>query len=106
MMAAKVAAHVRSIADSHGFEVAELIVYGSVARGDHTADSDVDVIIVSPDFAGTDFYARAAEFRFDWDTEEHPIPDLIRAASESKVLAPGVSASTIGASRDAVVESG
>jgi len=77
MMAAKVAAHVRSIADSHGFEVAELIVYGSVARGDHTADSDVDVIIVSPDFAGTDFYARAADFRFDWDTEEHPIPDLI-----------------------------
>lgn len=77
MMAAKVAEHVRSIADSYGFEVEELIVYGSVARGDHTADSDVDVIIVSPDFAGTDFHARAAEYHFEWDTEEHPIPDLI-----------------------------
>lgn len=34
------------------------------------------------------------------------VDELIRAASESKVLAPGVSASTIGANRDAVVESG
>jgi predicted nucleotidyltransferase len=77
MMAAKAAEHVRSIADSHNYEVEKLMVYGSVARGDHTADSDVDLIIVSPDFADTDFYAQAAEFLFDWDTQEHTIPDLI-----------------------------
>lgn len=69
--------HVRSIADSHLYEVTELIIYGSRARGNHDNESDVDIIIVSPDFRGKEYYSRATDFHFSWDTGRFPIPDLI-----------------------------
>jgi predicted nucleotidyltransferase len=35
-----------------GFRVAEAYLFGSYARGDWLEESDVDLIVVSPDFAG------------------------------------------------------
>jgi predicted nucleotidyltransferase len=35
-----------------GYTLTEVIVFGSRARGDHRPESDVDVLLVSPDFEG------------------------------------------------------
>lgn len=43
------------------------ILFGSRARGDALAHSDYDLLIVSPDFGGQPFYARAAPLLLLWD---------------------------------------
>ena len=39
-------------------KVKRAIVFGSVARGEMTEDSDIDLIIISPDFKKMDFVKR------------------------------------------------
>lgn len=89
-----IADYVLSLARNHGYDVERIIIYGSVARGKATEDSDVDLVIVSPDFA-EEYYSRATEIHFGWDTERYPIPDIIpltpdeyeeRRAAESDVV--------------------
>jgi len=41
-----------SALEAAGFRVAEAYLFGSYARGDWLVDSDVDLVVVSPDFAG------------------------------------------------------
>jgi predicted nucleotidyltransferase len=41
-----------SALESAGFRVAEAYLFGSYARGDWLKSSDVDLVVVSPDFAG------------------------------------------------------
>jgi predicted nucleotidyltransferase len=48
------------------FEIRKVVLFGSRARGDNHDDSDVDLLIVSPDFSKLDFLSRSAEVLKYW----------------------------------------
>ena len=48
----------RAALQSHGLRVEKLVIFGSQARGTAREDSDLDVALVSPDFAGKDIFER------------------------------------------------
>ena len=48
-------------------EVDRLLVFGSFARGQAREGSDVDLILVSPDFEGLDLVERYVKVRPLWD---------------------------------------
>lgn len=73
----RVATHAFAIADRHDIDLALVVVYGSVATDRNTTESDVDVVLVSPDFAGVDYYARSHHFQWDWDRERYGTPDIV-----------------------------
>ena len=43
---------------SLGVQVSVLVLYGSYARGNWREDSDIDVVVVSPDFEGRSYWER------------------------------------------------
>ena len=63
---------------SGDFRVDRLLLFGSRARGTARAESDWDVIIVSPDFVGTRFIDRIPKMVHYWDYHRHdsfePLP--------------------------------
>lgn len=67
----------RSTADRVGYTLADVIVFGSRARDDYRPESDVDVLIVSPDFEGVPAYKRPKLFYRHWDYDELPDPEFI-----------------------------
>lgn len=73
----RTSAAARSIARAHDLTLNQIIVYGSHA--DATADerSDIDLVLVSPDWEGVDYYARPEPFLIDWPRETLPTPDII-----------------------------
>lgn len=64
-------------ADRLGYTLSEVIVFGSRARDDYRSESDVDILIVSPDFEGVKAYKRPKQFYRDWDYETLPDPEFI-----------------------------
>lgn len=54
---------------SQRFCVTKMILFGSRARGDHLKTSDVDLIVVSPDFAGIPFLQRIREISALWESD-------------------------------------
>jgi len=48
--------------------IERVIVFGSRARGDYLADSDVDLIIISKDFEGVPFYERMDKLILLWES--------------------------------------
>jgi predicted nucleotidyltransferase len=73
----RVAAHAFAIAERHGIDLTQVVVYGSIATSTNTTESDVDVVLVSPDFMGVDYYARGHHFQWEWDRERYGTPDII-----------------------------
>lgn len=57
------------------FDIKKFILFGSRARGDHFEKSDFDFIVVSDDFASTDFTQRISELLKYWDekTDVEPL---------------------------------
>jgi hypothetical protein len=58
------------------YEITLALLFGSRARGDYLADSDYDVILVSPDFRGVFFSQRSAlmyDFWTYWPLEVEPL---------------------------------
>ncbi|MBM4248078.1 MAG: nucleotidyltransferase domain-containing protein [Euryarchaeota archaeon] len=55
------------------YAITKAIVFGSRARGDHHRHSDLDIVLVSPDFGALPFIDRPAEilryWEGDWDLE-------------------------------------
>lgn len=49
------------------FFIKKVILFGSRAKGDYFLDSDVDVLIVSPDFEGIFFSDRIGEIIYEWE---------------------------------------
>lgn len=49
------------------FRIDKSILFGSRARGDYFLDSDVDLILVSPDFKNIDFRKRIEQLLEWWD---------------------------------------
>jgi len=76
----RVRALLRRMADRHDLTVTEAYVFGSRVRDDYGDESDVDLVVVSPDFEGLPSYKRAKEFYKEW---QYP-PDL-----EVKCYTPG-----------------
>ena len=64
-------------ADQIDLELAEVIVFGSRARGDYRPESDVDVLIVSPDFEGMKAYKRPKQSYRGWDYDTLPDSEFI-----------------------------
>jgi len=48
--------------------IERVIVFGSRARGDYLADSDVDMIIISKDFEEVPFYERMDKLILLWES--------------------------------------
>jgi predicted nucleotidyltransferase len=67
----------RSIARAHNLTLARIIVYGSHAHGEATERSDIDLILVSPDWEDIDYYARPEPFLIEWPRDELPTPDIV-----------------------------
>ncbi len=42
-----------------GLRVSKIILFGSQAQGDATAESDIDLVVISDDFAGKSIFERA-----------------------------------------------
>lgn len=61
---------------SRGIHVDKALLYGSVANGTDTLDSDLDVAIVSSDFGRDRFNEGKMLMQLAWriDTRLHPIP--------------------------------
>lgn len=59
-----------------GFHVDKALVYGSVASGRQTADSDVDVAVVSQDFGKNRYSEGTMLNQLAWriDPRLHPVP--------------------------------
>lgn len=58
------------------YRITQAIFFGSRARGDHLADSDYDIVLVSPDFQGVFFSQRSAlmyDFWQHWPLEIEPL---------------------------------
>ncbi|PSQ19466.1 hypothetical protein BRD01_16135 [Halobacteriales archaeon QS_8_65_32] len=86
----------REIANEADYDLVRVVMFGSRARGDHRADSDIDVILVSPGFGSVAFYRRSGPFYRKWDYEELPSPEFVpltpaefdeRASAESTTIA-------------------
>ncbi len=64
-------------AEENGIEIKELIIFGSRAKDDYRPRSDIDLLIVSPDFEGVAWNKRPRAFYKVWDYEELPEPEFI-----------------------------
>lgn len=51
------------------FNIEKIILFGSRARGENLKSSDVDLLIISPDFKGVDFRERIIKVSELWDEE-------------------------------------
>lgn len=67
----------RKIAADHGLTLHEVLVYGSYAQETADESSDIDLVLVSPDWEGVDYYARPEPFLLEWPRDELPTPDII-----------------------------
>lgn len=69
--------HVRKVIDRAEVDVERAIVFGSVARDDHSESSDVDIMIGAPDFKSVPGARRGRPFRDEWEYEEYGPVDCI-----------------------------
>lgn len=49
------------------FNIKKVILFGSRAKGDYFLDSDVDLLLVSPDFEGIFFSDRIGDIIYEWE---------------------------------------
>ncbi len=67
------------------FSIREMILFGSRAKGKTGKDVDVDLILVSPEFKGLDFFQRGAKMYDYWDFN-YPVDFLCYTPEEFKRL--------------------
>ncbi|PSP75776.1 hypothetical protein BRC86_02760 [Halobacteriales archaeon QS_3_64_16] len=71
------------IAARHALAIERIVVFGSYTREDDDETSDLDVVVVSPDWADeTDRYARPIPLLLKWPREELPVPDIVPLTPE------------------------
>ena len=73
----RVMQNLRETAEAVEITLEEVLVFGSRAREDYRPDSDIDVILVSPDFEELRRYERPKRFFRHWDYETLPDPEFI-----------------------------
>ena len=52
-----------------GYRITTAIMFGSRVRGDYLEHSDIDLLLVSPDFEGVVFPQRSADVSGYWDAD-------------------------------------
>lgn len=67
----------RETAEQVGYTLTEIIVFGSRAREDYGPESDVDLLVVSPDFEDVPAYKRPKLFYRHWDYDTLPDPEFV-----------------------------
>ena len=70
---------------SKDFDISKIVFFGSRAVGKSSKDSDIDLIIVSDDFKGLDFFQRGAKMYNYWDSD-YPVDFLCYTQEEYKKL--------------------
>ena len=70
---------------SKNFEIKEVILFGSRARNKEKNDSDIDLIIVSPDFEGMNFFKRGARM-YDYWNLKIPVDFICYTEKEFNIL--------------------
>lgn len=68
---------VETVSEKHGIDLEEVIVFGSRATEDYKTESDIDILIVSDDFADLAWNKRPSPFYEEWDYEHLPVPEFI-----------------------------
>lgn len=67
------------------FKIQKVILFGSRAYGDYNKDSDFDLLIVSKDFNGMDFFERVAKM-YDYWSLDAPVDFLCYTPEEFNKL--------------------
>ncbi len=70
---------------SKNMNIDRIFLFGSRASGEPDRDSDIDLIIVSPDFRGTNFIERGAKM-YDYWTLNYPVDFLCYTPEEFNEL--------------------
>ncbi len=68
---------IQSIADDQDITLNQIIVFGSRSRDDYREHSDIDLVLVSPDFEDVSKLDRSTAFYLDWDYDTLPDPEFI-----------------------------
>ena len=85
--------HLRELFEANNIHVEQLILFGSWAKGTQQEGSDIDVVVISNDFKGKDYWMRidilsdaiykvfapiqaVAMTPQEWDSKESPICDF------------------------------
>lgn len=55
----EVIAYLKQSLEQNGIQVGSIALFGSALHGNMSKDSDIDLIIISPDFRGLDLFERA-----------------------------------------------
>lgn len=66
-----------TVREKYQINLEEVIVFGSRATEDYRVESDIDVLIVSDDFADVAWNKRSGPFYEEWDYENLPVPEFI-----------------------------
>jgi predicted nucleotidyltransferase len=66
----------------NGISVESVFFFGSRARGDYLEDSDIDLLIVSPNFKNMDIFRRLILLNKIWD---YPIPAEITGYTKEEI---------------------
>ena len=69
----KIKEYIREL-KKHGIRIEKAYLFGSYARGNQHRDSDIDVLVISRDFSGLEFYdwKRIVPFRRSIDVRIEP----------------------------------
>lgn len=68
---------VNKTAEKYKINLEKVIIFGSRAREDYTKKSDVDLLLVSPDFKNIAWNKRPGPFYEEWDYKKLPEPEFI-----------------------------
>lgn len=68
---------IRRTAKKYGIDLEKIIVFGSRVRDNYREKSDVDLLLVSPDFRGVAWNRRPGPFYEEWDYDELPEPEFV-----------------------------
>jgi len=67
------------------FKIEKIIFFGSRTRNKYSKDSDIDLIIVSDNFNGLDFFERISKMYSYWDLN-YPVDFLCYTSDEFNTL--------------------
>lgn len=60
-----------------GIDSERIVLFGSRARREYTEESDVDILIVSPDFEEIRYPNRSQELYLEWPYDTLPAPEFM-----------------------------